>query len=189
MILFLLLFLLFICALLICAITIVFFFHFIAIFTTDAPFVTIPGGIDEQIFNALHLTDNSVLYDLGCGDARVLSYCLSYYPEKRPKIRAVGVDIAFIPYLLAKWKTRNIPNITLRREDIFKTDISDATHFFLYLYPKVISKLIHKIKKECRSGTRIVSCDFEIADIQPKEIIKIKSENSKRGERLFVYEI
>ncbi len=167
------------------AISIILFFigEIIAEFTTDAPFVPVPKEIVGDIVDILELEEDSCLYDLGCGDGRVLFSAVKKYPS----IRAVGVDIAFEPYFIAKFRARNFKNVKIKREDIFKTDMHDATHIFLYLYPQVISNLILNIKKQCKSGTRIVTCDFEIKENKPVKIVALNKSSSVRGKKLFVY--
>ena len=157
----------------------------IASFTVDAPFVPIPRGIEDEIVDSLELSDGSVLYDLGCGDARVLIRAV----EKHPTIKAVGVEKAFVPYLLAKFRTRKYKNIEIKREDIFKTDLSDATHIFFYLFPGVPDKLIPIIKKQTQSKVVIMSCDFDARDTAPTKIVELKNSESKRGKKLFIYKI
>ncbi len=158
----------------------------IAAFNTDAPFVPIPKGLEYEIVENLGLDKNSILYDLGCGDGRVLVEASREYPE----IKAVGIEIAHWPFILAKYKSFGFKNIKIKRENIFTTDISDATHIFLYLYPEVISKLILNIKQQCRPGTIIISCDFEIANMKPESILQTKNTSSPtRGKKLLVYKI
>ncbi|MSU45056.1 MAG: class I SAM-dependent methyltransferase [Candidatus Zambryskibacteria bacterium] len=161
--------------------------QFIAVFTTHAPFVPVPKEIEKEIVSNLNLNNDSVLFDLGCGDARILTEASLEYPM----IKAVGVEIAFLPFLLAKFKTRSYKNITIKREDIFRTDLKDATHVFLYLYPKVINRLIHNIKAQCKPGTTIVSCDFELDNYKPSKVIDLQNinPNSKRGKKLFIYTV
>ena len=156
-----------------------------ASFTTDAPFVPVPKEIVDEIIKNLGLTSSSVLYDLGCGDARVLIKTAQKYPG----IKAVGVEIAFFPYLLAKLYAQKYKNIEIIRENIFKTDISNATHIFVYLYPKIINRLFLIIKEQSKAGTKIVSCDFQIEGQKPIQIINLSTinPNSKRGQKLFIY--
>jgi len=158
--------------------------QFLAVFTTDAPFVPVPEKIEDDIIKSLELKPDSILYDLGCGDARILLKAV----QKHPDIKAVGVEIAYVPYLLAKFYTRNYNNIQIKREDIFKTDISNATHIFNYFSP-AISRLNKNIETYCKSGTRIVTCDFEIKKIKPTQIIELNQSLSPRGKKLFVYTI
>lgn len=161
------------------------FFKITEILSTDAPFVPTPNEVIDTIIGNLQLKKNSILYDLGCGDARILKRVV----ELKPDVNIVGVEIAFIPYLLAKFYTRKYKQIEIKRENIFKTDISDATHIFLYLYPKAVNKLIDNIKKQCNPGTRIVSCDFEITTCKPINVIDLKNKHSKLCQKLFIYSL
>ena len=155
----------------------------IAVFTTDAPFVALLNGLEDEIVENLELNSTSVLYDLGCGDGRVLIKAF----EKHPEIRAVGAEIAFLPYFLARFYTRKHENIEIKRENVFKIDIASATHIFVYLYPKVINQLISNIREKCKPGTILMSCDFESEKISPNKVIETKPPDSKRGRKLFVY--
>jgi precorrin-6B methylase 2 len=156
--------------------------QFIAEFTTDAPFVPVPKEIENDIIISLKLVPNSILYDLGCGDARILLKAV----QKHSDIKAVGIDIGFLPYFLAKFYTRKHKNIKIKRGDIFKTNISDATHIFIYLSP-AINKLFLHICQQCKPDTRIVSCDFELENTTPTQIIELNKTTSPRGKKLFVY--
>jgi 16S rRNA A1518/A1519 N6-dimethyltransferase RsmA/KsgA/DIM1 with predicted DNA glycosylase/AP lyase activity len=147
--------------------------------------VPIPKAVEENILEALKLGNESVLYDLGCGDGRVLLRA----SEKYPSARCIGVEKSVFPFLLAKFYTRKYKNITIKREDIFKTDVPGATHIFIYLFPQVLEKLLPILKEKCKAGTRIVSCDFENKNWQSTEIIPLPENNSGRGKRLVIYRI
>ncbi len=159
------------------------FLKIIEILSTDAPFIPTSEEVIDDIIGNLQLTDRSVFYDLGCGDARILKRAA----QIKPNIKIVGIDIAYIPFFLAKFFTRKYKQIEIRRENIFKADISDATHIFLYLYPKTVNKLIDHIKKQCAQGTRIISCDFEIESCKPTNIVDLKNKKTKLGQKLFIY--
>ena len=154
-------------------------------FVVDAPFVPIPNGIDAVIIENLNLNSNSTLFDLGCGDGRVLIDA----SRKFPTIEAIGVEIAYFPYLMAKFKSRNYRNIKILRRNIFQTDISSASHIFLYLCPEILDRLLPIIKKECRPGTTIVSCDFKFKDLEPKKVVDTGIKNSLRGKKILVYKV
>lgn len=159
----------------------------VAIFTTDAPFVPVPKEVENEIVDSLGLQENSVLFDLGCGDARILTKAAVQHPT----IKVVGVEIGFLPYLMAKFYTRKNKNIFIKRENIFTADLKEATHIFLYLYPKVINKLFKNIETQCKTGTIIASCDFELNGKQPTKIIELNNPDphSKRGKKLFIYSV
>jgi len=156
-------------------------FYMINSFFTDAPFVPVRKRVIEKIIDTLNLNKNSVLYDLGCGDGRVLIEAI-----KKRNIKAVGVEKNITVYLWTKFITRKT-NIKIICKDIENISIADATHIYLYLFPKIMDKLIIKINNECKPGTRIVSCSFKFTNLDPDEIIDLPIHNDKMCKRLYVY--
>ncbi len=154
----------------------------VAKFNTDAPFVPAPKEIDEKIIETLKLGNSSIFYDLGCGNARILKKVADKYPG----IKAIGVEKSLVPYLLAKFRTRKNRNVEIKMEDIFETDVTNATHIFVYLYPKALEKLLPILEKKVSPGTRMVSCDFEDKNRKADEII-ILNNTASRGKRLIIY--
>ncbi|MEQ1500443.1 MAG: methyltransferase [Parcubacteria group bacterium] len=152
---------------------------------SDAPFVGIPPEVVDSITNSFKLPPNSVLYDMGCGDGRVLLSAAKKYPQSS----FIGVEIALLPYFLAKIKTRHFKNISIKRGNIFTTDIANATHFYIYLFPHVATKLFSDIKKQCKPGTKVFSADFMIAGETPTQTIDLSKidSTSKLGKVMYVY--
>jgi precorrin-6B methylase 2 len=165
----------------------IFAMQLIASFNTDAPFVPVPDEILDEIVKNLELKPGSILHDFGCGDGRVLLRAVKNHPE----ISAVGVELAILPYLMAKFQTRKYRNIKIKKGNIFDTDLSPATHIFLYLYPNVINSLIRNIKEDCKPGTTILTCDFQLKNMQPVKTVDLSeiSKTKDRGQNLFVYKI
>lgn len=151
----------------------------------DVPFISTSPQVIDQIIDHLGLTNSSVLYDLGCGNGKILARAGELHPE----IRAVGVEAGFVPYFLARFITRANKQIKIRREDIFQTNLSPATHIFLYLYPRVVNRLIDKIRTQCAPGTVIVSCDFEISSCTPIRVVALDNQGSDRCQKLFIYQL
>lgn len=165
----------------------IFVVQVMASFTTIAPFISIPKGIEKEIEKALNMHDRDIFYDLGCGDGRILLQIA----ELNKNIKIIGIEIAFLPFWIAKLRTRNCKNITIRRENIFRTNLEDATHIFMYLAVKPASKMFEEIQKQCKPGTVVVSCDFKLENIEPTKIISLEgiSKNRIRGKNLFIYTI
>lgn len=171
----------------------VIFFVFISItniiagFKEDAPFIRVPEDIEDEIIKSLNLNEDSIVYDLGCGDGKILLKIA----ERNPSVQIFGVELSVWPYLLAKIKTSKYRNIRITRENMFNTDLSKATTVFAYLYPKAVTSLLIKMKKECGIGTRLVSCDFEADGFTPIETFDLNSvsKKTKRGKKLFIYTI
>ncbi len=147
-----------------------------------APFVRTRRAILPKVVEAISLAPGSILYDLGCGDARVLRAAISSVNDAR----AVGIDYDWFPIILAKLKTVNLP-IEIRKGDIYNTDLSGATHIYCYLLPEMVAKLEPLICSQCRPGTRIVSCDFRFPNLVPLSDVPLSNNGWQTGMRLFVY--
>ncbi|MFH1078517.1 MAG: class I SAM-dependent methyltransferase [Patescibacteria group bacterium] len=154
---------------------------------TDAPFVPIPPDVLPHIVAALELTDGSNMYDLGSGDGRVLFSCWA----NRSGASYVGIDIALAPTWFARWRRYRLGNpdaIRILRRDILTTDLSNATHVFTYLFPGLMEKLLPKLQRELKLGTRLVSCDFPFTHKEPVKVIDLQRPERSRGRKLYVYQ-
>ena len=172
------------------------FFLFLIIFLTllffinplfsFIPFVPVRRKVLNKIISALELNDRSILYDLGCGDGRIL-FAVA---RTNPSISCVGIEIGPFPFLLAKIK--NIfwgsKKVRILYGNFFKLDTSPATHIFLYLFPEALDELLPKFEKELKTGSRVVSCDFEFSKKKPNKIIEIESLGWQKNKRLYVYD-
>jgi hypothetical protein len=153
-----------------------------------APFVPIPQCVVPHIVHALAIQEGSTVYDLGCGDSRVLAACYRHQPHAVYK----GLDTALLPRILSWIRLKRIKKphtISIRNKNFFHEDISDATHIFIYLFPKVMDDLLPKFQKECKKGTRIVSCDFQFQHKEPIKIIDLQRSKNVLGKYLYMYEI
>ncbi len=174
----------FLVALLLCAF-LALFFIIVAAFKKGVPFVPVNAALTTKITEALALTSDSVLYDLGAGDGRVLFSA----EASEPKASYTGIEKAPVPYFLAQLRKILSPHSHIRfaREDLFAADIHDATHVFLYLFPSYMEKLLPKLQSECRKGTRIVACDFPFSGLTEKELHTVSF--GKNSKKLYVYEL
>lgn len=151
---------------------------------TDAPFVPTHKEPLGDIVSALNLSEGDVLYDLGCGDGRILIAAVTMVSG----VRGVGYEKGIIPYAIAKLRTRRLP-IDIRYGDIFSADLSRATRVYCYLFDHVLARLEPKVIKECVRGTRIVSCDFQFPSLECSESIGLNAVHRRLSKKLFVYEI
>ncbi len=101
------------------------------------------------------LRSGDVLVDLGAGDGRVLLAA-----TKVPGVRAVGIEIDPLRYFLCKarlWWRGIGDRASVRKENFFRTDLTDATVVTFYLSQAAADKLQEKFERELNVGTRIVS--------------------------------
>lgn len=154
-------------------------------YRSKVPFAPVHNSIIPDICEALDVKDNSMVYDLGCNDGRVLFYISKIIP----RATYLGIESSPFPLILAKtrawWekKTKNI-KISILNKDFFAQDLSNATHIFIYLYPNVMDDLLPKFDRELKPGTRLVSMNFKFTQKQPdKEFTAKKSKN-----KIYIYE-
>jgi predicted RNA methylase len=136
----------------------------------DVIFVPTPQEVVDAMLKIAKVTKNDVVYDLGSGDGRI--------PISAAKLgaRAVGVDIDPVRIREAnenlKIAAATDSTITSRvrflNQDLFTTDISEATVVTLYLLPSLNLKLLPTLNKVLKPGTRVVSHAFDMGpDIKP----------------------
>lgn len=162
---------------------VVLFFWQASLAFTRAPYIAIPDEILLSIVDALALNPDSRLFDLGCGDGRILHTA----KVKTPEATFVGIERALFPYWIARFQTRN-DSIDIKRQNFFHADLSSATHVFTYLFPGLMNDLLPKLEKELKPGTKLVSCDYGFEKKEPVSTINLARPENTRGKTLFVYE-
>jgi len=137
----------------------------------DVIFVPTPQEVVDAMLKLAKVTKNDVVYDLGSGDGRIPITAAKTYGA-----RGVGIDID--PQRI-KEATENLKNaavgdrVKFLNQDLFTTDISEATVVTLYLLPSLNLKLMPKLNKELKPGTRIVSHAFDMGDAKPVETLNV----------------
>jgi ribosomal protein L11 methylase PrmA len=137
----------------------------------DVIFVPTPQEVVDAMLKLAKVTKNDVVYDLGSGDGRIPITAAKTYGA-----RGVGIDID--PQRI-KEATENLKNagvgdrVKFLNQDLFTTDISEATVVTLYLLPSLNLKLLPKLNKELKPGTRIVSHAFDMGDAKPIETLNV----------------
>jgi SAM-dependent methyltransferase len=110
---------------------------------------------------------NDIVYDLGCGDGRVVIAAAKQFGA-----RGVGIDID--PQLIreseANARREGVSDrVKFRAEDLFEADIHEATVVTLYLWPSVNLKLRPKLWTDLKPGTRVVSNQHDMGDWKPEK--------------------
>lgn len=133
----------------------------------DVIFVPTPNEVVEKMLQMAAVTKNDVVYDLGCGDGRIVITAAQRYG-----CRAVGVDIdpQRIAEATANAKKAGIANrVRFIEGDLFEANISEATVVTLYLLTRLNAKLKPKLQQDLKPGTRVVSHAFDMGDWAPED--------------------
>lgn len=126
-----------------------------------APFVPSMFDVVKQMLEIAQVRNDDVVFDLGCGDGRILFSAVKDYGVKK----AVGYEIREDLYngVLQKIKKERLEGrVHVVNDDLRKADLSKASVITLYLTTSGNGTLKPKLVKEAKAGTRIVSHDFRI---------------------------
>lgn len=139
-----------------------------------APYIPLSKKPILKILSFGGLSSEDVFYDLGCGDGRILISSIHDFNVSK----AAGYEVAPWPYFKALFlfKYKKIKEIELFRKNLLKADIGQATFIYLYLFPKLVDKIAHKITKEKIFGMKILCVEFPIDTNKHSEFELLKSE-------------
>jgi len=125
----------------------------------EAIFVPLPRNTIRKMLKEAKVSSKDLVFDLGCGDGRVVIIAAKEFGAK-----AVGIEKSGILSKICEWrikKERLEKKVKIINGDFFRQDLRRATVVFAYLSKKINKKLEPKLKKELKRGTRIVSASHE----------------------------
>ena len=137
----------------------------------DVPYVPTPEEVVDEMLRLANVQKTDKLYDLGSGDGRIVVTA-----AKRFGTRGVGVDLDPERVREANENARKagVSNLVeFRQQDLFQTNLQDATVVTLYLLPEINLRLRPKLLRELKPGTRIVSHAFDMGDWKPEKVVRV----------------
>lgn len=158
--------------------------------TPDVPYVPTTEEAVEAMLKLAGVTKSDVVYDLGCGDGRIVVTAAKKYGA-----RGVGIDInpTRIEEARANAKKNGVESmVRFEEQDLFEAKISDATVVTLFLLSSVNLKLRPKLLADLKPGTRIVSNTFDMGDWKPEKEFTVgdgDDESFYLSRRLFLWKV
>ncbi len=138
----------------------------------DSVWAPTPDRLIERMLQMADTGPNDVVIDLGSGDGRI-----PVIAAKRFGARGIGVEfdadlVAYSVRLAARERVAH--RVTFLRQDLFETDLSNATVIAMYIGPAVTMKLRPKLLA-LKPGTRIVTHQFTMGDWEPDEMARVEN--------------
>jgi SAM-dependent methyltransferase len=130
-----------------------------------APYVPTPQDVVDKMLTLAGVTSKDVVYDLGCGDGRIVITAARKFGA-----RGVGVDIdpVRIQESKANAKAAGVEQLVeFREQSALDVDVSPATVVTLYLLSASNLRLRPILTKQLKPGARIVSHAFSMGDWAP----------------------
>ncbi len=118
--------------------------------------------------------------DLGCGEGGFLANL----SRLRPDCSFLGVEHAPLPWLVARWRTRDLPNVVIRYGDFWNLDLGPFAAVYAFLSPVPMARLGEKAAREMGHGALLVSNSFPIPDLAAEDEIQLAD---PRRSRLYLY--
>jgi precorrin-6B methylase 2 len=140
----------------------------------DVPYVPTRYPVVDEMLKMAAVDKNDILYDLGCGDGRIVVAA-----AVKRGARGVGIDID--PERIAEARKNAADagvgdRVKFVEGDLFQADFHEATVMALYLLTSVNLKLRPKLLAELRPGSRVVSHNFKMDNWRPDESSEIEAD-------------
>jgi SAM-dependent methyltransferase len=139
----------------------------------DVGYVATPPEVVNAMVDLAAVKDGDHVYDLGCGDGRLVIAAA----ERGPNVTGAGIDID--PDLVAEARDAAVNaglgnRITFRRADLFREDLRNADVVMMFLTTSVNQKLLPQLE-QTKHGTRIVSHSYSIPGVKPTKEIRVRA--------------
>jgi hypothetical protein len=153
-----------------------------------APFVPTPQPVVERMLEVAAVGRDDVVYDIGCGDGRMVITAAKKYLA-----RGVGIDIdaALIEECRAGAKREGVEGLVrFLHMDATKAHLTEATVLALYLLPESLETLKPLFERDLEAGVRIVSHNYEIPGWEGRLVrSEVMTDEKGREHKIHLYRI
>jgi hypothetical protein len=149
-----------------------------------AVFVPTPQDVVEEMLKLAGVKKADVVYDLGCGDGRILVTAARKYG-----CRAVGyeLDRRLVEQARASAKEHGVEAlVTVEPKDLFTADLGRADVVALYLTPRMLERLLPRLAR-LKPGARVVAHAFPLPGVKPDRVVTYRSGETGREHRLYLW--
>lgn len=143
---------------------------------TDVVYYATPRLVVDRMLEMADIKEGDILYDLGCGDGRILVAAAKKYGVKA---HGFDIDPDRVKESLENAKKSNVEHlVTVTQADIFELDLREATVVMLYLLPDLNVRLMPQLEK-LKPGSRIISHSFDMRGAKPAQIVEMTIEQDR----------
>ena len=150
-----------------------------------APYVASPQRIVDRMLEMASIKPGDTVFDLGCGDGRILIQAAQKYQAK-----AVGIEIddKLVQMTNERINSLGLQNrVRVQQGNLLEADLSSADVVTIYLLTQSNGLLRPRLEKMLKPGTRVVSYDYAVPGWKAKRIDR--TEESRGGHLIYYYEM
>jgi tRNA A58 N-methylase Trm61 len=152
--------------------------------TPDVVYVGTPYDVVSKMLKLADVKKEDVVYDLGCGDGRMLVLAAKKYGCRG---RGYEIDPERISAARDNVKKNGVGQlVTIAREDLFTLYFSHADVLSLYLLPEINKRLVPQFEK-LKPGSRLVFHDYDIESYEADKTIRVTSNEDNASHTLYLY--
>ena len=155
--------------------------------SSEIIFVPTPQSVVEKMLDFAKVTKNDTVYDLGCGDGRIVVTAAKKYGAK-----GVGVDIdpVRVKEAQALVKKEGVEKLVeIRLGDALDVpDVGNATVIMTYMLPEFMNRLEASLRKNLKPGARVVAHDYPLPNWRATQEKTVQSENWEHRLYLWIVE-
>jgi SAM-dependent methyltransferase len=149
-----------------------------------APYVASPAKVVDRMLELANIRPGETVYDLGCGDGRILIEAAQKYRAK-----AIGVEIS--PKIAAEARAKvKKAGLTQQVEviegDLLQADLSGADVVTIYLATSLNEELRPRLEKFLKPGARVVSHDYAVPGWKPAQVVQAEG---RQKHPIYLYEM
>ncbi|MGH6622781.1 MAG: methyltransferase domain-containing protein [Burkholderiaceae bacterium] len=136
----------------------------------DVIWVPTPDEVVQRMLQVAKVTPKDTVYDLGAGDGKIA------IAAGKLGATAIGIEYNADMAKLAQCYVQSeklAGKVRIVQGDVFESDFRDATVVTLYLLPALNLKLLPKLLKDLKPGTRIVSHAFSMGNWKPEQTLDV----------------
>ena len=151
-----------------------------------APFVASPQRVVDRMLELAAIKPNEMVFDLGCGDGRILLQAAQKYQAK-----AIGIEIdeKLVQTTNDRIASLGLQNrVKVQQGNLLEADLSSADVVTIYLLTQSNELLRPRLEKMLKPGTRVVSYDYAVPGWKPKRIDRT-AETTNGGHLIYLYEM
>ena len=156
--------------------------------TKLAPYVTSPQRAVDRMLEMAAVKANETVFDLGCGDGRVLFTAVQKY---RAKAVGIEIDPKLVEATRAEAQKLAMGNrVRIVQGNLLEADLSEADVVTLYLLTESNQLLRPRLEKMLHPGARVVSYDYAVPGWKPKWVERVEDSNARAHDHLiYLYEM